>query len=214
MAAAAPAAVPYPSVEHATFHQLVFANDDVAILNNLYPPQGDSGFHLHPRDLFFVAVTPSLNSTQRRGQPVTMPLRQPAGVVGFNLVGTESFVHRVINNADQAARFIAIEIRRPAPSGDAPSVRGDGYVQIFDNHRLRAWRVLLEPGQSAAALTQRANGVRVVVRGGVLRTQRPGIADQTLALEPGNFAYQDAGETRTQHNAGKTTIELVEIELK
>lgn len=69
-------------------------------------------------------------------------------------------------------------------------------------------------GQSVAALTQRANGVRVVVRGGLLRTGRPGIPDQTLALQNGDFAYQEAGKTRALHNAGATAVELVEFELK
>ena len=92
--------------------------------------------------------------------------------------------------------------------------RGDAYVQIYDNPRLRAWRVVLAPGQSVAALTQRANGMRVVVRGGLLRTSRPGVPDQTLALENGDFAYQEAGETRALFNAGAATVELVEFELK
>ena len=120
----------------------------------------------------------------------------------------------MINNGDQPLAVVAVEIRHAAPSDGALTDRGDTYVQIFDNPRLRAWRVVLAPGQSVTALIQRANGVRVVVRGGLLRTQRPGIPDQTLAQENSDFAYQEAGETRALHNAGTTTVELVEFELK
>lgn len=214
MAADRPASEPYASVEHATFHQLVFTNDDVAVLKNLYPPRGDSDYHVHPRDLFFVLVSAAHMSTQRPGQPLTEAQHQPAGSVGYNLIATEPFVHRVINNDEQPLAVVAVEIRRPTPSGSALTDRGDAYVQILDNPRLRAWRVMLAPGQNVAALTQRANGVRIVVRGGLLRTQRSGVSDQTLAIENGDFAYQEAGETRTLHNVGKTTIELVELELK
>ena len=214
MAADRPAAKPYASVEHATFHQLVFANDDVAVLKNLYPPHGDSDYHVHPRDLFFVLVTSAHMSTQQPGQPLTEPQHRLAGSVGYNLVAAESFVHRVINNDDQPLAVVAVEIRRPAPSSGALTNRGDAYVQILDNPRLRAWRVVLAPGQSIAALTQRANGVRVVVRGGLLRTERPGISDQVLELQNGDFAYQEAGETRALHNVGTTSVELVEFELK
>lgn len=35
IAADEPATAPYASVEHASFHQLAFANDDVAVLKNL-----------------------------------------------------------------------------------------------------------------------------------------------------------------------------------
>ena len=214
MAADGPATGTYASVEHATFHQLAFANDDVAVLKNLYPPCGDSDYHVHPRELFFVLVTAAHMSTQRPGKPLSEPQHRPAGSVGYNLVAAEPFVHRVINNDDQPLAVVAVEIRRRAPSGVPLTARGDAYVQIFDNPRLRAWRVVLAPGQRVAALTQRANGVRVVVRGGLLRTGRPGIPEQTLALQNGGFAYQEAGETRALHNAGATTVEIVEFELK
>lgn len=107
MATDAAATAPYASVERATFHQLVFANDDVAILKNLYPPRGDSDYHVHPRDLFIVLVTAANMSTQRPGQPLSEPQHRSAGSVGYNLVG-----------------------------GGALTARGDAYVQIFDNSPL------------------------------------------------------------------------------
>jgi hypothetical protein len=39
---------------------------------------------------------------------------------------------------------------------------GDGYTVILDNERVRIWRLALEPGQAAAAITRTAPGVRVV----------------------------------------------------
>jgi hypothetical protein len=212
-AAAAPPPA-YPDVQHATYHQLLFANDDVAILNNHYPPQGDSEFHAHGRDLFFVTVTPSTTSAQSPGQPQSSPATRPAGTVGFSAVGANPIVHRVLNHADVPAQFIAVEIRRPRPTGGAVSDRGAGYVQIVDNDRLRAWRVVLAPGARLPSFTQTGHGVRVVVRGGQLRTVRPGVADQTLLMMPGDASWQAAGETRALVNAGGTEIELVEMELK
>ena len=206
-------AATYPDVRHATFHQLIFANDDVAILNNHYPPGGDSDYHQHSHDLFAVAITPSFASIGQPGQAMSEPRQQPAGLVSFGAIDAP-IVHRVINRSDQPAQFIAIEIRRPAPMAGLVSERGAGYRLVTDNDRLRAWRILLEPGQALPAFTQRANGVRVVVRGGLLVTQRPGIAHQTLALASGDAAFQQAGETRALRNVGTTTIEFVELELK
>ena len=88
------------------------------------------------------------------------------------------------------------------------------YVQIFDNPRMRAWRLILAPGQSAASISQANKGVRVVVRGGLLTTMMPGLQDQQLALRTGDFAVQPVGATRALKNSGTETIELVEIELK
>ena len=206
---------PFVSVENATYHQLVFANDDVAILNNLYPPHSDSGFHEHPRELFYVTVAAARASTQKPGQPVVTPKQMPpTGSVGFNVMTSEPFVHRVVNTDSKPYHVIAIELRRVTPSGQPVTARSNGYLQIFDNARLRAWRVVLAPGQSIPAITQAANGVRVVVRGGALATARPGMPDQTLALQNADFAFQPAGGTRSLRNIGKTTIELVELELK
>ena len=66
-------------VEHATFHQLVFADEDIAILNNFYPPNGDSGFHAHYRDLFYVVIQPSQSSGQNLGEPLTAAPMVKAG---------------------------------------------------------------------------------------------------------------------------------------
>lgn len=209
--AADPAA---PPVEHASFHQLVFANEDFAVLNNRYPPGGDSGFHAHYRDLFYVVIQSAPQSGQRPGQPLTaVPLAQ-VGAAGYSAVGAEPRVHRVVNGDEGPSQFIVIELRRPRPRGDAASSREGPYEQIVDNERLRAWRLILEPGATAPSIVQGGDGVRVVVRGGLLTTTTPDFPEQTLFLRPGEFAIQSDGSTRALRNSGTETIELVEIELK
>lgn len=205
-----------PPVENATFHQLVFANEDVAVLNNRYPPSGDSGFHTHYRDLFYVIIQPSESRAQRIGQASVVVPMPVAGDAGYSPVGAEPRTHRVVNSDGGPLQIIVIEIRRATPLGNVISSReaAPQYVQIVDNARVRAWRLVLEPGQSAPAISQGGNGVRVVVRGGLLTTITPGLADQTLALEAGDFALQSSGFTRALRNGGNETIELVEMELK
>lgn len=205
-----------PPVEHATFHQLVFANEDIAVLNNRYPPSGDSGFHTHYRDLFYVIIQPQDSIGQRMGQaPVAVPA-PAAGAAGYSPLGAEPRTHRVVNGDDGPFQIIVVEIRRANPLGNAISSReaAPQYVQIVDNARARAWRLVLEPGQSVPAISQGGDGVRVVVRGGLLTTMTPGLADQTLALQAGDFAIQSSGLTRALRNSGTETIELVELELK
>lgn len=203
-------------VEHASFHQRVFADDDITILNNLYPPGGDSGFHTHYRDLFAVIVQPSQSSGQVPGKPLTAAPILQAGTVVFSPVGAEPRTHRVVNDGKGIFQIIVVELRRPKPMGDGTSSRNAApqYVQVADDPRMRAWRLILEPGQSVPAITQADKGVRVVVRGGLLMTITEGLQDQQLALRPGDFAVQPAGVTRALKNSGTETIELVEMELK
>ena len=203
-------------VEQASFHQLVFADEDIAVLNNLYPPKGDSGFHAHHRDLFAVVIQPSPSSGQRVGEPLAAMPASAAGTTAYSQVGAEPRIHRVVNDGEGAYQIIVIELRREKPSGTTASSRNlaPQYELILDNPRLRAWRLVLEAGESAPAISQASKGVRVVVRGGLLTTTSPGLQDQHLALKPGDFAVQVAGTTRALSNSGDGTIELVEVELK
>ena len=203
-------------VEHASFHQLVFADEDIAILNNLYPPNGDSGFHAHYRDLFYVVIQPSESSGQIFGKPLTAAPKIPVGTAGYSAVSAEPRIHRVVNSDKGIYQIIVLELRRSSPLGTAISSRDNApqYVQIFDNSRMRAWRLILEPGQSTPSISQTNKGVRVVVRGGLLTTITPDLQDQNLALQPGDFALQQVGTKRALKNGGTETIELVEIELK
>lgn len=203
-------------VEHASFHQLVFADEDVAILNNLYPPKGDSGFHTHYRDLFAVIIQPSQSSGQGLGKPLTAAPVYRVGTAAYSPVGAEPRTHRVVNGDKSVFQIIVVELRRSSPLGNATSSRDAApqYLEIFDNPRMRAWRLVLAPDQSAPEISQSNKGVRVVVRGGLLTTMTPGLQDQNLALRPGDFAVQPAGAKRALKNSGTETIELVEIELK
>lgn len=207
---------PVPPVEQASFHQLMFANEDVAVLNNLYPPGGDSGFHAHYRDLFYVVIQSQPQSSQRPGQPLAAAPLVPVGAAGYSPIGAEPRVHRVVNGDKGISQFIVVELRRAGALGNAMPSRETApqYVQIVDNPRLRAWRLTLEPGQSVPTISQGGNGVRVVVRGGLLATATPGAPDQTLALRAGDFAIQKSGSMRALRNSGAETIELVEMELK
>lgn len=211
-----PADTAFPPVENASFHQVMFANEDFAVLNNRYPPGGDSGFHTHYRDLFYVVIQSAPQTGQRPDQPLAEVPPVPIGTAGYSAVGAEPRTHRIVNSEAGPSQFIVIELRRAKPMGTDVSRRETApqYEQIADNERLRAWRLILEPGESAHSITQGGNGVRVIVRGGLLTTASPGLPDQTLALQAGEFTVQSAGSIRAVRNSGAETIELVELELK
>ena len=205
-----------PPVEQASFHQLMYANEDFAVLSNRYPPGGDSGFHVHHRDLFYVVIQSASSSGQRPGQPLTPAPLLSVGAAGYSAIGAEPRVHRVVNGDEGPSHFIVVELRRANPAGDAVSSREGApqYAQLVDNERMRAWRLILAPGQSVPSISQGGVGLRVVVRGGLLTTTTPGVPDQTLFAQAGDFAMQSRGSTRALRNSGTEIIELVEIELK
>ena len=84
----------------------------------------------------------------------------------------------------------------------------------MDNERVRGWRLVLEPGQSAAAIVQTAPGIRIVLDGGGLVGSVPRHADRGWMLASGEFYWQEPGITRGLRNIGTTRIEILEFELK
>jgi hypothetical protein len=74
--------------------------------------------------------------------------------------------------------------------------------------------LVLEPGQTAAAITQKAPGLRVIIDGGEIAESVPGEPDRGMMLRLGDFYWQEPGATRAVRNIGSTRIELVEFELK
>lgn len=211
-----PATTTYPPVEHASFHHQVYVDEDISILNNRYPPNGDSGLHTHFLDHLYVAIQPAQMSGQSLGKPLAALPPIPMGAAGYGAMGNEPRTHRIVNGDKGIAHFVVIELRRAKPLGTPVSSRerAPQYIQIVDHPRLRAWRLIVEPGQSVPAITQGNKGVQVVVRGGQLATLRSGAPDQVLFLRAGDISVQSAGTTRALKNAGAETIELVEMELK
>jgi len=207
----APAVVP---VERTSYHVPVFSNEHVTVLNVFIPSQRESGYHRHSLDTIAVLMSDSARTNQTIGaEPIARPA-QPRGTVTFTPYAREPIVHLVAVQGEPPFHNIVVELLRPGAGGFSPGMRGQGYTQVLDNERVRAWRLVLEPGQTAPAITQSAPGVRVIVEGGELVESVPGAPDRSMAPRSGELYWQEAGTTRGVRNIGNTRIELVELELK
>src|SRR5262245_53206530 len=210
-AAAPPPAVP---VEEAPYHVPAFRNELVTVLNVFIPPQRASGYHRHSLDSVGVLVSDTDRIGQVLGAEATVTPRRGRGSANFTDYARAPLVHSVAVTGDAPFHNIVVELMYPDAGRFTAGTRGDGYTVILDNERVRVWRLALEPGQAAAAITQTAPGVRVVIDGGELVESAPGKADRAKAPRSGEFFWQDAGEARAVRNVGTTRLELVEIELK
>jgi hypothetical protein len=206
----APTVVP---VEAASYHVPAFSNELVTVLNVLIPPHRESGYHRHSLDSVGVLISDTARTGQVLGTAATVTAPRERGSANFTNYAREPLVHNVAVTGDVPFHNIVVALRFPTPGRFAAGARGQGYTQILDNERVRVWRLVLEPGQSAAAITQSAPGVRVVIDGGELVEVVEG-RDRSMAPRSGEFFWQDAGTTRAVRNAGTTRIELVELELK
>jgi hypothetical protein len=207
--------VPVVPVLKAPYHLPVFKNEYVTMANIYIPPGGHSGYHKHTGESVSVNVEEADMLNQELGDPDFKPApRQLAGHVNYIDYRPKPRIHQVVNAGPTAFHNILLIFDKP--TGLAPSSRADvpSYQQVLDNHCARAWSLKLDPGQSVAAITQQAPGIRVIVKGGQIVESVPGQPDRPMNPKLGEFYWQEAGVTRSIRNIGNTPVEFVEFELK
>jgi hypothetical protein len=206
---------PAVPVDKAAYHVPVFHNDYLTLLRVNIPSGRSAGYHIHSKDQVSVLIEEADQSGQVLGEQPTPPRRTPRGNVSYTEYSKKTMTHRVNNVGRTAFHNIVIALADAQPARFAPAARDvAGYTQVLDNERVRAWRLVLEPGQAAAAITQNAPGLRIVIDGGEIAESVSGGGDRGMALRLGDFYWQEPGATRAVRNIGSSRIELVEIELK
>jgi hypothetical protein len=201
----------------ASYHLPVFRNEYVTLLKVFVPPGKTTGYHIHTSDSVSVNIEPADMTNQPLGAPAAgPPQRGEAGRANFAAYTKDGpRTHKATNVGATPFHNISLIFNSAQPYRFTPLARnGPGYTQIMDNDRARAWRLVLEPGQAAPAITQAAPGVRIVIAGSELAESVPGQPDRAMSPRTGEFFWQDAGATRTVRNTGKTRLDLVEFELK
>ena len=203
-------------VEQTPYHVPAFSNDYVTVLNVFVPPQRTSGYHRHSLDSLGVLIGDTDRTGQVLGAAEKPTARRDPGAVNFTFYSKEPAVHTITIKGDAPFHNIVVELVKPTPYGFKPGSRdgASSYTQVLDNARVRVWRLVLLPGAEAAAITQAAPGIRVVVAGGEIVERIAGRPDRGIAPHAGEFFWQDGSVTRAMKNTGTTRIELVEVELK
>jgi hypothetical protein len=202
----------------APYHLPVFTNEFVTVLKIYIPPGRNTGYHTHTDDSVSVNMVPADMTNQNYGSSeVTRNERAQRGRATFTGYGKEGpRTHKATNVGQTPFHNVSFIFRNRQAGKFTPSSRASapGYVQIMDNERVRGWRLVLEPGQTAPAITQTAPGLRVVIDGGEIVESVAGHADRGWMLSSGEFYWQDAGVTRAIRNIGTTRVDIEEFEIK
>lgn len=207
---------PVPILQ-APFHLPVFRNDYITLLNVNVPPGKTTGYHIHTGDSVSVNIGAADMTNQDFGSNVvSSPARGEPGRVSYADYRKESKTHKAVNVGKTTFHNISFIFNSPTAWHLTPGSRDGkaGYTQVMDNERVRGWRLVLDPGQAAAAITQQSAGIRIVVSGGDIVERVPGRPDRPMQPHTGEFFWQDAPITREVRNIGNTRVELVEFELK
>ena len=202
------------AVEYASYHVPAFSNELVTVLTVFIPPHRESGYHRHSLDSVGILLSDTARTGQVLGAEATVTAPRDRGSVNFTGCARAPLVHTVAVTGDLPFHNIVVQLLDADPGGFTVGMRGPGYTQILDNERVRVWRLVLQPGETAPVIRQTAPGVRIVIDGGELVERDLDGFERSMAPRSGEFFWQEAGQTRAVRNASSARIELVEIELK
>lgn len=199
-------------VTKAPFHLFTFQDENMSLENVALPARRSTTYHSHNQDLFFVITSGAKSKNQPLGKdPVDIDFK--LGNVYFAWYTKTPAAHQIINVDQTPLRLLGLGIVHPDPGLFTPSTRPTKYEVVMDNERVRAWRLKLNPGETAPMVKQTAPGARFVVAGGDVIEKRPGKPDQPLVLRNHDFMGLPA-EERDLENIGSSPVEIVEVELK
>jgi len=209
--------VPVVPVEQASYHVPIYKNDYGTLMRVYIPAGRDTDYHIHTLSQISVIIEqyPPEAYSQNLGED-----RGTRGGAGIGDTVFRSFLppprHRAVNPGRLPMHFIALVLHSPEPRGFRPGAREVfGYTQEFDLPQGRAWRLKLQPGETAPPITQNAPGFRVVVNNDAeIAEIEPGRADRFIYLRKGDFYWQEPGQTRAVRNVGTTPLHIAEVELK
>jgi len=204
-------------VDRTPFHVIAFANEYVRMLNAEIPAGRVASYHQHSTDSAFVIVeSAKVRAQEMGGEAVERENPTPSGTISYLGYSKKPGIHQVTNVDSTPFHVVGFEIMYPEAGRFAQSSREEvsAYKLVLDNERVRAWRLVLDPGHSAPPITQKAPGVRIVVKGGTLVESEVGYPNHEMVLKSGDFIWQEQDVTRTLRNVGTAQIELVEFELR
>ena len=140
-------------VEKAAYHWPIFSNDYIMMLRVYMRPGKGSNFHIHSNDQISILVEAGANEGQVFGKAEKIPAKAGTrGSVSFTPFSKKPFIHRSTNTAETPFNNLVIALLKPAPGSFTPQARDvPGYRQLFDNERVRAWRLQLAPGADRRA---------------------------------------------------------------
>lgn len=191
-------------------HHPKFENEFVRIWDVTVPANDATLWHAHRNDnvvVVFGDVNLRIETVGR--DPVETQWK--FGEVKF---AKATYVHRAMNVGTTSFHNLTIELlKAPGPIKDLP--KEAGREPVLENERLRAYRIILEPGQSTPIHTHPVPGLAINLTPAELEVTTKGKEKTArLSLPLGESRWRAGAVTHSIKNVGKTRFEGVDIEFK
>lgn len=193
-------------------HHVRFENKYVRVIEAIFPAGDTTLFHTHSRDNVPIAIEPATLRTTLLGSSASTDSTVERGRTTW---AAATYTHEIKNLGQGKVHYIDAEIIAPSGMQSEPTLNGvPGHTLIFENEKVRAYRVILQPGQSTGLHKHGLSFLNVSVSGGELVVEAAGKKGSKQKLRPGEFAWSDAPVTHSVKNSGPQAYEMVDLELK
>jgi hypothetical protein len=196
-------------------HVVKLENAVVRIIDVEIPPGYRTLMHEHANNYAYLMVSAARLRNEVPGKPPA-DMDIPAGLVGYYRASEGAYVHRFTNIGETQFRAIGIELLSLAAAPEITTPRDllSGYVTVLDNERVRAYRLVLQPGQSTGLVRVAPRTVRVAETAGSLTERSAEGSTRELKLAPAQFEWRSDAAAMALTNTGSSAVELYEFELK
>jgi quercetin dioxygenase-like cupin family protein len=196
-------------------HQPVLTMPEARVLSVNLPPNDTSDFHIHAHDIFYAVVEGSQVWAQTLAGD-TVGGDWESGFLGDNTTNSaEPVTHRVGNRGTNHFHLIAIENLGPS-NASVPVEFGRmellGEPEVED-HRFRAWRHRLAPGESLASHTHVYPMLMLALTGSEVSVKSEADLPHE-SLQPGDWLWLTSGPEHTFQNTGTDSAMIAEIEIR
>jgi quercetin dioxygenase-like cupin family protein len=194
-------------------HHPKFENEFVRVWDVTVPAGDVTLWHVHRNDNVVVTFgDASLRIETVGAAPAESQLK--FGDVGFRKA---TYVHRAMNVGTTPFHNMTIELLKASIGSQAETKLKEPITRApaFENERVRAYRLTLEPGQSTTMHTHLLAGLAIAITAAEIEVTTEGkTKPDRLTLLLGDVRWRNGPVTHMIKNVGKTRFEAVDIELK
>lgn len=193
-------------------HHVRFENKYVRVIEAIFPPGDTTLYHTHSRDNVPIAIEPATLRTTLLGSSQSANATVERGRTTWAVA---TYTHQIENLGEGRVHYIDVELISSPGIKSEPTLNGlPGHTLIFENEKVRAYRVILQPGQSTGSHKHTLSFLNVSVTEGELVVETADKKSSKQKFSPGAFAWSDGPLTHSLRNGGTSTYEMVDLELK
>lgn len=195
--------------------KLLFENDQLRAVEFIVQPGAKLSLRSHAPFLFF-SVNPlvaTLTFTGGKSVAVSLKIDDPRWY--------EEPITTVANKGKSEARFLIIELKKPAPTNNRDVSADDGtkvapnvYKMLYANDRVRVIRVVTKPGKKTPMHSHPGSSFRYSMANTKVRLTMPDGTIRELENEAGAARWTELPTRHAHENIGLTQGHALLVEIK